>query len=133
MRTKKSQSCDVWFLRYGVRQIIFCHYGPFFALLPPFAPRKLKFSKIEKTLQDIIILPMFVINDSHIIYGFSDMECNRQMFLSFWIVFCPFTTLTTQKMKILKNWKKNSWRYYHFTQVSQKSWSCPPLFLRYGM
>ena len=63
---------------------IFCHYGPFFALLPPSRPTKLKFSKIKKTLQDIIILQMFTINDSHMIYGFSDMECNRQYF------FCPF-------------------------------------------
>ena len=28
-------SYDVWFLRYGARQIeFFCHFGPFFALLP---------------------------------------------------------------------------------------------------
>ena len=31
----KWQSYDVWFLRYGVRQRIFCHFGLFFALLPP--------------------------------------------------------------------------------------------------
>ena len=30
-------------------------------------------------------------------YGSSDMECNRQNFLSFWTIFCPFTPLTTQK------------------------------------
>ena len=32
---QKSQSYDVWFLTFGVRQKIFCHFGPFFALLPP--------------------------------------------------------------------------------------------------
>ena len=116
----------------GVRQTIFCHYGPFFALLPPSTPRKLKFSKTKKVFQDIIILQMFDINESHMTYVFSDMECNRQFLLLFWTVFCPFTTLTTWKMKILKNWKKNPWRYHHFTQLSQKSWSYPILFLRYG-
>ena len=30
----KWQSYDVWFLRYGVRQIFFCHFGLFSALLP---------------------------------------------------------------------------------------------------
>ena len=39
-------------------------------------------------------------------YGSWDMKCDRQDFLSFWTFFCPFTQLTTQKIKILKNWKK---------------------------
>ena len=34
------------------------------------------------------------------------MECNRQNVLSLWTVFCPFTPLQTQKVKILKKWKK---------------------------
>ena len=46
-------------------------------------PEKQNFEKMKKTLEDIIILQMFTINDSHMIYGFSDMECNRQNFLSF--------------------------------------------------
>ena len=33
--------------------------------------------------------------------------------------FLPFYPLTTQKIKILKNWKK-AWRYHHFTQVYNK-------------
>ena len=31
--------------------------------------------------------------------------------------FLPFYSLTAQKIKILKKWKKNTWRYYHFTQM----------------
>ena len=31
---------------------------------------------------------------------------NRQSFLSFWEIFCPFPPLLIQKIKILKNWKK---------------------------
>ena len=70
---------------------IFCHYGPFFALYPP---------------QDIIILQMSTINDNHMMYGSWDMERDGQNFLSLWTIFCPFTRLTTQKIKILQKWKK---------------------------
>ena len=36
---QKSQSYDVCFLRYGVQQThFFCHFGPFFALLPTIEP-----------------------------------------------------------------------------------------------
>ena len=101
---QKSQSYDVWFLQYGVQQtefsVIMDCFLPFF---PPMDPENQNFEKMKKTLEDIIILQMFTINDSHMIYGFSDMECNRQNFLSFWTIFCPFTPLTTQKIKILKN------------------------------
>ena len=145
--------------------IIFCNSGSFFALLPPYGPRKSNFQKMEKTPEDIIFLQMCTINNSHIIYGSWDMKCNRQNFLSFWTafcpllppnnlknqnfgkmkkiprdiitlhmctikvnhimygswdmehngqnflsfwtVFCPFTPLTTWKIKILKKWKKS--------------------------
>ena len=49
---------------------------------------------------------MCTINESHMMYGSWDMECNGQNFLSFWTVFCPFTSLTTQKIKILKRMEK---------------------------
>ena len=49
---------------------------------------------------------MCSISDSHIMHGSWDMECNRPNFLSFWTVFCPFTPLTTQKIKILKKIEK---------------------------
>ena len=32
--------------------------------------------------------------------------CARQNFFSFWTIFCSFTPLTMQKIKILKKWKK---------------------------
>ena len=43
-------------------------------------------------------------------------------FWSSWAIFWPITTLTPWKMKISKI-KKPPWRYHHFTQVYQKSWS----------
>ena len=33
------------------------------------------------------------------------MDCNRQYFLPFWTILCPFTPLT-QKIEVLKKWKK---------------------------
>ena len=64
----------------SVADRIFCHYGLFFALPPPppIDPENQNFEKIKKTLEDIIILQMSTINHSHMIYGFSDIECNRQ-------------------------------------------------------
>ena len=61
--------------------------------------------KMNNTPEDIIILQMCTTNDSHMMYGSWDMKCNRQNSLSFWTVFCPFTPLTTWKIKICKNWK----------------------------
>ena len=60
------------------------------------------------------------------------MECDRQNFLSFWTIFCPFTLLTTWKIKILKNEKKkkNPGDIIIF-QVYQKWQSYDVWFLRY--
>ena len=48
---------------------------------------------------------------------------------------CPFTPLKTQKIKILKKWKKKKycWRYHHFIHVYQKWQSYHVRFLRYGV
>ena len=73
---------------------------------PPDNPENQNFKIIKKTLEDIIILHICTINDNHMMYGSWDMECDRQNFLSLWTVFCPFTPLWTQKIKILKKWKK---------------------------
>ena len=35
------------------------------------------------------------------------IEWDRPNFLSFWAIFCHFTYLTPQKIKILKKWKKH--------------------------
>ena len=105
--------------------------------------------------------------------------CATFYFLSFCVIFCPFTPLTIRKIKILRTWKKQMeilswcmvpeiwsatdriflsfldrflpfyhlnypenqnfekikkpWRYHHFRQVHQKSWSHAILFLRYSL
>ena len=88
---------------------IFCHSWPFSILLPPICPtndpKKSEFWKqIKKNCLDILsfYVHMYTINEHHIIYGFWNVRCDRQKFLSFWVNFCPFSPQTTQKIKILK-------------------------------
>ena len=71
-------------------------------------------------------------NEDHMIYCSWNMTCNRQKFLPYWIIFYPFSPLTTQKIKILySNWK-NACRYYHFTHFNHKWQSYDVRFLRCG-
>ena len=99
---------------WSVTDIIFCHFRPFFPLLPHYWPRKLKFGKNvkkkKKTPADIILLHTCTIDQDHMMYGSWDMKCNRQEFLSSWAIFCPFTSplhsLIAWKKKISKT-KKN--------------------------
>ena len=44
---------------------------------------------------DIIILQICTINNNHVMYGSWGMQCNRHDYLSFWTIFCPFTSLWT--------------------------------------
>ena len=48
---------------------IYCHSGPYFALLPPMNSKNQNFGKVNNTPEDIIILQMRTINDSHMMYG----------------------------------------------------------------
>ena len=85
----------------------------FFAFLPPPPPptlttEKIKvFKKWNKNSGDIIILHMYTINANHMMYSSWDMKRDGLNFWSFWTVFWHFTSLTTRKIKILKNWKQH--------------------------
>ena len=68
---------------------IFCSFSPLLTW-------EIKILKLKKTPGDII-LNIFTINDNHM-YGFWNIERDRQNFLSFWTVFCPFTSIWTQKI-----------------------------------
>ena len=163
-RLKNSKKSEFWKNeKSGLSERIFCHFGPFFALLPPWKSPKLKFGKICKTTwrypfthvyhkwrsynewffrykahqtefyiilghllpfdpsnhpknqhfeklkkltADIIILHLCNTNNNHIMFGSWGMECDRHNFLSFWTIFCSFASLTTPKINILKKWKK---------------------------
>ena len=97
----KWQLYEVWFLRYGAQQTEFLLIWIIF--LPFYPPNNLENQKIPR---DIIILHNFTENDIHMMYSSWDMERGRQNFLPFWTIFCPFTSLTIQKIKNSKKWKK---------------------------
>ena len=88
---------------------IFCHFGQYFAHLPP---KNLKneffLKKWKKTPGDIIILTKCTKNQHHMLYCYWDMtHVKGNCYFSFWTIFCPFTPLTAQKMKISKKWKEH--------------------------
>ena len=81
------------------------NFRSFFALSPPKNPKTQDLKK-WKNLLEISSFYICVPKISNMMYGSWDVECNRQNVLSLWTIFCPFTPLWTQKIKILKNWKK---------------------------
>ena len=105
----KWQSYDVWYLRYGALQTeLFVNLDRFLPFYPPMDPENQNFEKMKKkkTLEYIIILPMCTINDSRMMYGSGDMECNGQNFLSFWTIFCFFYPPNNPKNQKFEKMKK---------------------------
>ena len=79
----KWQSCDVWFLAYGVKWteffVILDRFLPFYA---PNNPKNQHYEKLKKkqTPGDIINLHMSTINDNHMMYGSWDIKHDGQNF-----------------------------------------------------
>ena len=98
----------------------------------PNNPKKQNFEKMKEKTGDIIILHNCTINDNHMMYGSWNMKRDGQKFLLFWTVFRPLTPLTTQKIKILKNWTKflNILFYTSVPKIMILCYTIP--FLRYG-
>ena len=91
----------------------------FLSFYSPNNPKNQNFEKLKRAPGDIIILHMCSINDTHMMYGSWDIERDRQILLSFWTIFCLFTPLTTQKVKILKQ-RKNCKEILSFYTSVQK-------------
>ena len=92
---------------------ILCHFGPFFALLPPPRPPPTppplmipKIKILKKNEKNTWILSFYTnmctINEDHMIYSSRNIRCDIHNFLSFWAIFYPFSPLKTWKIKILK-------------------------------
>ena len=80
------------------------HFLPFY---PPNSPKNQNFEKMKKMPGDII-LHKCTKNYDQMMYGSWDMVRDRyNCYFSFWAIFCTFTSLTAQKIKILKKWKKD--------------------------
>ena len=71
---------EIW----STKDIILCNSGQFFALLPLMNPENQISIKMKKAPEDIIIIQMCTINDSH---WFPTYGVHQQNFLSFWTVF----------------------------------------------
>ena len=57
---------EIW----SAKDRIFCHCGPFFAVLLPLWIQRIKIlEKMNTTPEDIIILQLCTINDSHMMYS----------------------------------------------------------------
>ena len=99
---------EIW----SAPDIIFCHFRPFFALLPLYGPKKSKFSKKQKKYLKILSFS----KDKSQSYDIWFLRYGVQWTECFVILghFCPFTPLTAQKIKILKKWIK----------MNEKKWIC---------
>ena len=107
---------EVW--RVTDVMVIF-HCGLFFAPQPEKWKYKNKMKKKKNTTRDIIILHKHTKNHDQRLYCTWDMVHDRyNCYFSFWATFCPFISLTAQKIKISKN-EKYACRYHHFTKVTK--------------
>ena len=110
---------EIWHMMNVIVIFILGYFLPF-CHPTPLTAQKIKTSKKWKTCLEISSLytsvPKIMIRWCTV----PEMWCMRDVIMfSFWAIFCPFTLLTAQKIKIFKKWK-NTWRYYHFTQVYLK-------------
>ena len=111
---------EIWRLR---DVIVFLILGYTFPFYPPNSP-KIKISKGNKWIGDIIILHRHIKNHDHMLLTSSDMEHDKcTCYFSLGAIFCTFTTLTCPKKSKFQKIENKSWRYHHFTQVYQKSGS----------
>ena len=129
---QKSRWYDVCFLIYGVRQtklfVILGHFLPFY---PTIDPPKSKFAKNVKNAWKYYPFTNLYHKSRSYDAWFVRYEAQETVFLSFWAVFLTLTLQTTQKVKILKNCKKNNFWRYHFTLVCHKWQSYDAWFPRY--
>ena len=92
---------EIW----SVTDRMLCHFGPFFALLPLKNLKNQNFEKMKKVPGDVIILHKCTKNHDHMLHCSWDTICDKcNSFFYFGLCFGP---LTTQKIKILKKWKKH--------------------------
>ena len=101
---------------------VFVIFDPFLPIFPLNNLKNQNFEKMKKTTPgEITILNMCTIHENHMMYGSWDMECNRQNFLSFKTIFCPFNPNNNTKKRNFEKMKK-CLDICHVTQMYQKSW-----------
>ena len=103
----KWTSYDIGSLKCKVRQTKILSFWVIFCPFSRLTTQKIKILKLEKAPEDIIILHIRTIHYNHMIYVSWDMELDEQNFLSFWTVFCLFTSPTPPHPSLLLNNPKN--------------------------
>ena len=88
-----------WDMKHD-KQNFLSFWTVFFPLYSPNNPKNQNFQKLKKSPGDIIILHKCTKNHNHMLCCSWDMVHNRCNYFSFWAIFCPFTSLTAQKLKI---------------------------------
>ena len=87
------------------------NYFSFSTIFCPFTPLTARKIKIKKNIKNAWISSFYISvpkNYDQMMYSSWDMVHDRcNCYFSFWAIFCPFTPLTAQKIKILKKWKKH--------------------------
>ena len=85
---------------------MFCHFGPFFTLLPPKNPKNHNFEKKrKKTLEDIILHKCAKNHDHMLRCSWDRMRDGCNSYFLFWAIFCPFNSQRPKKSKFRKNEK----------------------------
>ena len=131
---QKSQSYDVRFLRFGVKQTKnFVNLGHFLLFYLP--PNNLEYNNFEKNEKYAWRYYPFThtcsINEDHMLYGSWNIRCNRHKSLTFWAIFLPFQPLDNLENQNF-NIEKHTWRYHLFPHFNHKRQSYDIWFLRYG-
>ena len=83
---------------------LFVILGHFLHFTPLLTPIRKIWKNVKKPSP--FALHRCTMNEDHIIYDSWDIRHNKEIFLSFWVIFCPLTLLTTQEIKFLKTMKK---------------------------
>ena len=116
---------EIWLMKDVIVIFILGNTFPFY---PPNIPKKWKFQKNEKQAWKYHYFTQVLQKSwSYMLYCSWDMahvECNCHF--SFQAIFCPFTPLTAQKMKISKKWRKH-------LEISSLNTCLPKIMIRWCM
>ena len=133
---QKSWWYDLQFLRYRVSQTEIGNYVP----ITPLLLKTWKIRILKKWKKNSWIYHHFThvhqkLQSFEVWFLRYRMKWDRQKFLSFWAIFCPFTPPPPQQQQPGKSkfWKNEKTPGDIILHKCSKSWSYAKLFLRYGM
>ena len=111
---------------------IFCHFRPFFALIPPSPPNDPKIKKKWQKCLEILSFYTYMctINEDHDIWFLKYKVKQKNIFIILGHFFALLHHCGPRKSKFWKN-ERGTWIYYHFTNVYHEWKSYDVCLLRY--